>query len=478
MPVSYRREADIRRNAKSPTLGATRSMTSPQLVNSPQISDTQDITPTMMQKDGRFDTSIDHGLRSATPTGRRDGAISTSTGSDKPLPPIQPSPGATPLQSFSHSRDPDLGTGTLHRRQPAAHGDDGDDGVLDEDSPSQIGLIQPSPRQPVTMSFSDDVAGIFDAIGQSEPAKELGLPPDSMRIRERAHSADVAMSNGAGGGKTRFPTDLGRSSTDTPRRGSQGKLGVPQPSVTTRTSSLPTNGSPRPGTAGAAMLSQRTTSSPTPAPQVALFVPTKTGDEGGAREMSLIPPSRTVSRSSSTSSRRRTRTDNGAYPSLVPPPNLGSPLLVQASDFGHSVPSPSAGGEGEMDPEEARGGDTIKLRKEAEPLPPLSPASVRLVITPSLETPRKGLSVTTEGLLRSNLIGASAWGRQSPSPRSSSRTTDSIEIVHTPTTPRRVNGAPTAEDDEEKGRRLACEFLDDDFSSVQADKVAEFLGGP
>jgi hypothetical protein len=34
------------------------------------------------------------------------------------------------------------------------------------------------------------------------------------------------------------------------------------------------------------------------------------------------------------------------------------------------------------------------------------------------------------------------------------------------------------ETDEEKGRKLACEFLDDDFTSVPHDRVAEFLGRP
>jgi hypothetical protein len=34
------------------------------------------------------------------------------------------------------------------------------------------------------------------------------------------------------------------------------------------------------------------------------------------------------------------------------------------------------------------------------------------------------------------------------------------------------------EDDEEKGRRLACEFLEDDFKSMAYDKIAMFLGGP
>ena len=33
------------------------------------------------------------------------------------------------------------------------------------------------------------------------------------------------------------------------------------------------------------------------------------------------------------------------------------------------------------------------------------------------------------------------------------------------------------EDDEEKGRRLACEVLENDFSNISADRVAMFLGG-
>jgi hypothetical protein len=38
--------------------------------------------------------------------------------------------------------------------------------------------------------------------------------------------------------------------------------------------------------------------------------------------------------------------------------------------------------------------------------------------------------------------------------------------------------APIPEDDEEQGRRLACEFLENDFSSMSQEKVAIFLGGP
>lgn len=43
---------------------------------------------------------------------------------------------------------------------------------------------QPASSSPETAkTFTDSLAGMFDGIGQSEPAKELGLPPDSLRIR-------------------------------------------------------------------------------------------------------------------------------------------------------------------------------------------------------------------------------------------------------------------------------------------------------
>jgi hypothetical protein len=55
-----------------------------------------------------------------------------------------------------------------------------------------------------------------------------------------------------------------------------------------------------------------------------------------------------------------------------------------------------------------------------------------------------------------------------------------MEIVKTPTGSRVTRGVneDEDEDEEEKGRRLACEFLDNDFSSMSSDKVAEFIGGP
>jgi len=293
------------------------------------------------------------GRQSTTPT-----AQSIIGDTDKPLPPLLPTPSS-----------PSLHRGTLHRRQPAGH-----------DDSEPIGLFPR--RRPVTMSFSDDVAGIFDSIGQSDPAKELGLPPDSLRLRDRTASANSGLPT------KKFPTDLGRSmSIDSPRKE---RLAVPSP-ITQRTSSLPRNSSPQ------------------------------------------ATPGAPLSRSSSASSSTR------QHPSLTLP-DLGSPIRVNSSDFG-----PDMNGHADT---------TIKARTE-------TPASMRLVTSPKVDDV-KGLNIITETLAKSTFTSQPL----SPKPP--------IEEEVTPTTPTRLPG----EDAEEKGRRLACEFLDDDFSSIQRDKVAEFLGGP
>lgn len=374
-----------------------------------------DPTPTMAAEE-RFDSPQEQGRQSVTPTGRRP-SESSPRAIDKPLPEYPSSPSVSMPSSRSESK-----FGTMHRRQPADN--------FDEDSRNDARRAAPSPRRPATMSFSDDVAGIFDTIGQSEPAKELGLPPDSLRIRERTGSGDIPAS------RNRFPADLGRStSVDSPMRGQ--KLTVPAP-VAQRTSSLPSGGSPR--LDGTSSIPQRSPSSPGPSPR--------------PLDDALIPPA-SVSRSSSTSSRRRTKTDNGAYPSLIPP-NLGSPLRIGDSDFAP-----------------VKGFDSATLRAKKEPeLPPLSPASVRLVTTPQLNR------VNGSGFSANGDQSAKPWGRSSPTPRVPSGGTDSVEIVKTPTGSRRGRNGEDDEDDEERGRRLACEFLDNDFSSMQSDKVAEFIGGP
>ena len=85
---------------------------------------------------------------------------------------------------------------------------------------------------------------------------------------------------------------------------------------------------------------------------------------------------------------------------------------------------------------------------------PLAP-SVRLVTTPRLPSSDPDrLAVTSDDIAQSHF---------SPTPHGEADA---------------ANGLDGEESAEEKGRRLACEFLEGDFKNVAEDKVAEFLGGP
>lgn len=251
----------------------------------------------------------------------------------------------------------------------------------------------------------------------------------------------------------RFPLDLGKSSisdpprpgiSDPPRMGNKATLLSPVPAR--RTSSLP-SGSPGPEVIPP--VPQRT---PSPSP-------------GAAHDTSLLPP-RTVSRTSSTSSRRRTRIleNSETYAALSAAP-LGSPLIV------------SNGKCGDFNSPHDQADATIrgKPREGA-----ISPHSVRLVSSPHpetvLSTSLVPLEHTNDSEPRSTFSATSPWGAQSPQRDSanSDRLDDPLEYVYTPVTPNLNN----CEDDNEKGRRLACEFLEDDFRHVHMEKVAMFLGGP
>ena len=360
----------------------------------------------------RFETPHE-GRQSITPTGRRPSEISRlNEGSLSTITTSQSSP------NFPARNRSDSIHGTLHRRQPAENND------FDDSIPDLI--PRPSPRRPATMSFSDDVAGIFDLIAQSDPSKELGLPPDSLRVRSLSHDFPSTS-------KSRFPADLGRSlSTDTPSRGNK-QLVVPG-SIAQRTSSLPSNGSSRPN--GSPNLSRRVTSSPSSRP-LDLPDPIDIDDKG------LLRP--TLSRSSSTSSRRRTNTHSPKpSPKLA---KLGPPLPIENGDFGPSAEKNDA---------------TIKGR-QTDPSP-LLPSSVRLITTPKVDS------------ISDFLSNSDSWTRDG-----SSRPETPVNVLANkdlPPDPHRTPGRNDENGDEERGRRLACEFLDDDFSSIPLEKVAEFIGGP
>ncbi|ORY21480.1 hypothetical protein BCR39DRAFT_562651, partial [Naematelia encephala] len=135
---------------------------------------------------------------------------------EKPLPAQPNDLPPLPLPRRSNSRK-----GSMHIRQPAG------DTIMEHDW---------EPPRTQGSSFSDDVAGMLDKIGQSEPAQELGLAPETLR-RTRSKSSDSARRRD----KTPEPSP-----------------GAISPVLTQRTSSLQHISTP----ALAAPLPQRTTPSP------------------------------------------------------------------------------------------------------------------------------------------------------------------------------------------------------------------------
>jgi PH/SEC7 domain-containing protein len=415
VPAAYAAQVDARRKVSSP---AGDVFGSPVNVTMPKG------TPKGVVE-GRLASPVPtpegSGRASATPTekARRRVSGASMLSLDKPLPAIRPEadagPSTAPRRSVSSS---------MHVRQPAST-------VHDESPPRQAIStvpesslpISPSPARALAMkTFTDDVNGMLDGFGQTDPAKELGLPPESLRQKSRNNSIK------------RFPVDLGRSVSAEPPRG-EGKMlspgTVPLPGQ--RTSSLPLISAGKefehaPGHVNGV----RSASSPQP-----------------PAEGSLSVQPQSISRTSSSSSRRRTRTGELHDRSTTP---LGSPLLASGDrDFLPSL----------LHKEDStiRSRGTMQLEPPL-PLPPLSPQSIRLVTSARPETPSQNgdtpLTVTSDQIVKSSFgtQGNGPWGKQSPS-----RSNSGVE-------------------DEEKGRRLACEFLEGDERSVQGDKVAEFLGGP
>lgn len=305
---------------------------------------------------------------------------------------------------------------------------------MQDESSSPESSLHPSPQPPIVSSFSDDVAGMLDRIGENEPAKELGLPPDSLRDRERSMSSE----------SRRFPLERkGSGVVESP--GIERKA-VPavSPVPARRTSSLP-GGSPK-----VTLTSQ--TPLPSSSPRASLH-----------EEANLLHP-RSISRRSSTSSRRRTRTSEitDTYATLSAP--LGSPLLVSDRKCDDFAP-----------PEENL--DATIRGKHRDEFATLSPNSIRL-LSPQpdhvLSTSLLPLGSPGSTEPRSTFIATSPWGAQSPRSETTPDRLDPLEFVDSPTTP----NANDDESDEERGRRLACEFLEEDFRHIPSHKVAMFLGGP
>jgi len=265
---------------------------------------------------------------------------------------------------------------TMHSRQPASDAFDNEE--------KRPPLTTP---QKALASFSEDVNGMFSGIGETHLANELGLPPDSLRVKDRTKSNQSNISINSG----KFPSDLGKKSNhDRP---------TPVPS---RTTSLPATPSLAPHA------SNRTPSSPNPI----------------AAERSVTP----VSRSSSIKSVKKTQLEP-ALADFGPKSTVNDTYKPRQREISNSTITGST----------------------------YAGASVRLVASPRPSSIFTSPAASTNG---------AEWSK---SPEVGTQREDPVEVVVTP---------GPGEDDEEKGRRVACELLDDDFSTVAYEKAAMFLGGP
>nr|XP_018265878.1 uncharacterized protein I303_02254 [Kwoniella dejecticola CBS 10117]OBR88036.1 hypothetical protein I303_02254 [Kwoniella dejecticola CBS 10117] len=386
------------------------------------------------------------GRTSVTPTGDRRVSGNSNLSFDKPLPalvePENHTPQRTPSSTLRISG---------HTRQPAS--------TAEEDSPPSLEPpLKPSasPATRAVHTFKSDMAGMLEDIGQTDPAKELGLPPDSIRRgRDRTTSNETARNEPL---RSRFPAELGKSPSL--REHDRNHKTHLSPVPAQRTSSLPSN-SPQLDR----MIPKRTTSSPSPNPSL-----------NGDSSAGLMPNQPVISRSSSRSSGKKSVQLGSPSQSAGPSPNR-SPSLSKGTnkyfdELNNANPATNSGSKRSS---------------------PLMPSSVRLVSSPQdsqqENSPFNLASALQESGSRkkkSSFRNASPWGKQTPRMMSAPNTysnpslintnrDDQLEVVNTPPeTPKTAH----EEDEEEKGRRLACEFLEDDFTNVPGEKVAEFLGGP
>ena len=363
------------------------------------------------------------------PTKRRQVSNGSISSIDKPLPPIRLSEDgpSVPPQTRRVSSHPIRGSN--HIRQGAT--------IHEDDSSSPTSSLYPSPQPPSLSSFSDDVAGMFDGIGQSDPARELGLPPESLRDKDRRRLVN----------REHFAADLGKPPSAEPPRGLM-PASLPSAIPARRSSS---QAAPYPKLDVPPGIPQRRSSSPNPS----------------MREELSLHPLRKNSSTSSTSSRRRARnidnTQKYATESAAP---LGSPLLISNAEHGDFA-QPVGSGDA-----------TIRAKARGDDLIPLSPQSVRLISSPGPDSALfTNLTVSTMSKdpgAPTSFIATSPWGAQSPHPVTPGRTENLLDFGTSPV----VFSNDNSENDKEKGRRLACEFLENNYSHVGPDKVAMFLGGP
>ncbi|RXK42093.1 hypothetical protein M231_00450 [Tremella mesenterica] len=347
---------------------------------------------------------------------------------DKPLPPLQHQSSSPAPSKTSISNTPTLTESNTMRRiseiRKSGHIRQPADTIFEGQEQIRSPISNPSNTNspgPATMdSFTRTVDGMFDLIGQSDVARELGLPPESVRSKSKSRNPDKTRSLDLEVPKDihgKILSDLGRSNSHENRKRlvteNKGERGQNSPVPGFRTTSLP-----------------NTSPSLPPSP--------KTKVDSGIRPKASSDPPEEIIRSKPV-----------------------TPILVTPNDFGPLLIDKDA---------------TIKAKPET----PLSPGTVKLV-TQREELGKLGIDTSagndTTDTGRpgpSAFGGSSVWRQQSQGHGKVGSDTVKEEEDETVTTPTNT----MKEDDEEKGRRLACEFLEDDFSHISQERVAEFLGGP
>ena len=316
----------------------------------------------------------------ATPSLQQDGPLQSrsnvSTPGPSPLSSDNPRPAVQKVESPSPSTPSVSSTVTRsrHTRQLAEVGPDDEAGLSPRSHPG-------SPSR-VLDSFVSDMTGAFDEIGQSDPARELGLPIDTLRAKRPG--ADSSSSKR----RALLIYDSGPSGDQALSQDEQSANDRLSPIPSARTTSLPSLASP-------AILDT--------SPQPSVMSRTSSHDHNDAT----------------------------------------AATKTAEADFGPS-----------LDDSSARKDDTIRASKGI----PASVQTIKLVASPPLginpllpqSEPLSGLVTPVTPELRTPI---------EPSPNTEG-----------------LSGSST-EDDSERGRRLACEFLEGDESTVSSEKVAIFLGG-
>ncbi|EAL21419.1 hypothetical protein CNBD1140 [Cryptococcus deneoformans B-3501A] len=433
-----------------------------------------------------------HNRKSRTPTpstmsGRRDSQASAMI-TDKPLPAVRDN--VDDHDSTLVATITKRGSSPLHVREPAS--------VSENETPSRATSCSsrklapsPSPATAAVTSFSDDMAGMLANIGQSQPAMELGLPQESLRLRD---------------GKNGFPAALGRPLSDQ-------ELSV---TPTSSTFLSATSSPQRSASVSAASASDQASSMPlkgSSADQLSSFLdpPIFQSSTFLNHELYSLHPQQPQNRHHTEPFINLHAPSPSLSSALAPSVDVPqiAPIFEKASDDQGEKdwqslsegPSPllpssakfdSSGGVENTDRPSPIAPSAWARQAQGSPSSPL-PSPARLQSNLSDKIDRTCIPASSSAM--SGFSSLSAQGTIKD-------TRDKVEVISSPPeTPSKAqeqavevsddkaesqkNSEPDREQDkmgegsnEDKGKRLAREFYEGDGTTVAGDKMAEFLGGP